>query len=123
MGILKASQKRTKRAPFTEELMSRQPDGGQSQKQDMVVASKRQRPGGVGRRIFRASLTGSHLGLVPHNSDGAAVHAGESHHDVLGVVGHDLEEVPLVHCLNTSTGATVRSSSFVFFLNVCITRT
>lgn len=27
MGILKASQKRTKRAPFTEELMSKQPDG------------------------------------------------------------------------------------------------
>lgn len=26
MGILKASQKRTKRAPFTEELMSKQPD-------------------------------------------------------------------------------------------------
>lgn len=27
MGILKASQNRTKRAPFTEALISRQPDG------------------------------------------------------------------------------------------------
>lgn len=32
MGMLNASQKRTKRAPFTDELMSRQPDAQERNK-------------------------------------------------------------------------------------------
>lgn len=43
--------------------------------------------------------TGCHFGLIAHDAHSASVHAGEAHHDVLGVVGHDLEEVPLVHDL------------------------
>ena len=45
-------------------------------------------------------LTRSHFGLVPHDAHSASVHTGEPHHDVLGIVGHDLEEVSLVHDLN-----------------------
>lgn len=45
-------------------------------------------------------LTGGHFGLVPHDADSASVHPGESHHNVFGVVGHDLKKVSLVHNLN-----------------------
>lgn len=40
MGMLKASQKRTKRAPFTEELMSKQPE---DQGKEMVEQTTRQK--------------------------------------------------------------------------------
>ena len=62
--MLKASQKRTKRAALIELLMSRQP-----------------------------ASTSGWLATMP---TGLAVHAGEADHDVLGVVGLQLEEVAVV---------------------------
>ena len=44
-------------------------------------------------------LTRSNFGLVTHNTYSASVHAGEPHHNVFGVAGHDLKEVPLIHYL------------------------
>lgn len=44
-------------------------------------------------------LTRCHFGLVTHNAHSASIHAGESHHNVLGIVGHDLKEIPLIHYL------------------------
>lgn len=123
MGILKASQKRTKRAPFTDELMSRQPERRQRHERRAGVAPQAGKLSTVPLSLKNevnssqcflvslpetktglhwtktSSLTRSHFGLVTHDSDSAAVHAGESHHDVFGVAGHDLEEVPLVHRL------------------------
>ena len=40
-----------------------------------------------------------HVGLVGDDADGPTLHAGESHHDVLGVFGLDLEKVGIVHDL------------------------
>lgn len=45
-------------------------------------------------------LTRSHFGLVTHNADSASVHPGKSHHNIFGVVRHDLKKVPLIHNLN-----------------------
>lgn len=44
-------------------------------------------------------LTRSNFGLVTHDAYSASVHAGEPHHNVFGVAGHDLKEVPLIHYL------------------------
>jgi hypothetical protein len=65
--MLKASQKRTKRAALIELLMSRQP--------------------------------GQHQRVVGDDAHRLAFHAGEADHDVLGVLGLQLEEVAVVHRL------------------------
>lgn len=44
--------------------------------------------------------TRGHFGLITHNADSASVHPRKSHHNVSGIVRHDLEKVPLVHNLN-----------------------
>lgn len=95
MGMLKASQKRTNRAPFTEELMSKQPDKQDKYKMDwmdwgfffLTVSYS---------HIF---LTWSYFGLITHNAYSASIHTGKSHHNVFGVVGHDLKEFPLIYYL------------------------
>lgn len=51
MGILKASQNRTKRAPFTEALISRQPDGIQE-----VCSTKSQLHSHNGKVIYEQEL-------------------------------------------------------------------
>lgn len=119
MGILKASQKRTKRAPFTEELMSKQPDKETEMKDwtanlkthhsSIIIqltlplfhihfqnADKEERWSYAHNIIL---LTRSNFGLVTHDAYSASVHAGEPHHNVFGVAGHDLKEVPLIHYL------------------------
>lgn len=95
MGMLNASQKRTNRAPFTEELMSKQPETRATLK---YTRKKRK----VHLELWQScSLrTRSHFGLVTHNADRASVHPCKSHHNVFGVVRHDLKKVPLVHNLN-----------------------
>lgn len=95
MGMLKASQKRTKRAPFTEELMSKQPD----KKKDISILFLQTFP----PSIFDVLLTWSHFGLITHNAHSAPVHPGKAHDDVFGVTGHDLEKVPFVHYLSTGS--------------------
>lgn len=109
--MLKASQKRTKRAPFTEELMSKQPE---------ITTQKYINTAHIMLfwdstftfhtiihvfcvRLTHFSLTRSHFGLVTHNPHCASVHAGKSNHDVLRIVGHDLKEVSLVRYLNRRT--------------------
>ena len=42
-------------------------------------------------------LTGFGVGLVGHHAHCLAIHASKADNDVLGVAGHDLKEVPLVH--------------------------
>jgi hypothetical protein len=39
------------------------------------------------------------LGLVSNNANGSAFHSGEANNNVLGKVGHNLEEVLFVHQL------------------------
>ncbi len=46
--------------------------------------------------------TRGHFGLVTHNAYSASIHACKSHHNVFGVAGHDLKEVPLIHYLHRS---------------------
>lgn len=44
-------------------------------------------------------LTWSYFGLITHNAHSASIHTGKSHHNVFGVVGHDLKEFPLIYYL------------------------
>ena len=46
-------------------------------------------------------LTCSDLGLVGHHAHSAPVHAAEADDDVARVVAHDLEEVALIHRLQS----------------------
>ncbi|KAG7238024.1 hypothetical protein INR49_031378 [Caranx melampygus] len=54
-----------------------------------------------GRLEECSSLTRSHFGLVTYDTHSPSIHAGKSNHNVLGIVGHDLEEIPLIHYLKT----------------------
>lgn len=54
-------------------------------------------------------LTWSYFGLITHNAHSASIHTGKSHHNVFGVVGHDLKEFPLIYYL-------IKKKNF-FFLN------
>lgn len=95
IGMLNASQKRTNRAPFTEELMSKQPEIRATLKY-----TRKKRKAHSERWQSFSLLTRSHFRLVAHNANSASVHPGKSHHNVFGVVRHDLKKVPLVHNLN-----------------------
>src|ERR1017187_8193624 len=114
IGMLKASQKRTKRAPFTEELISSTPARKAGWLPTMPTERPSMRPNPT--TIFLAqcswtsknspssttrwitSLMSDRKGrLVAHDAHGAAVHASESHHDIPGPMLVDLEEFAFVH--------------------------
>lgn len=103
--MLKASQKRTKRAPFTEELMSKQPE----KQSDAKINQKEKKKHTEIWQSFSLH-TRSHFGLVTHNAYSASVHPGKSHHNVFSVAGHNLKKVPLVHNLNRQMGEVVATS-------------
>lgn len=44
-------------------------------------------------------FTWSYFGLITHNAHSASIHTGKSHHNVFGVVGHDLKEFHLIYYL------------------------
>ena len=111
-GMLKESQKRTKRAPFTEALMSRQP-GGERDERNMktqnilnsilCVSVHKYQKGGLfiyhpntiypDYSIFTCSM----FGVVSHNSDRPAIHPCKPGDQVLGIERHHLKELALIH--------------------------
>src|SRR4029077_17010301 len=86
IGMLKQSQKRTKRAPLIEASMSRTP----ARTAGWFAAMPTERPP-------RGGEPGEQRRVVPHDAHGTAAQAGEARCQVPAVAGVRLEEVPVVH--------------------------
>lgn len=83
IGMLKASQKRTNLAPFTDASISRQPA------KELPITNS--------RFYYSYWITSRDLGLVCNNANRTTIHACETHNNILSRCWHNFKEFSFIH--------------------------